>query len=78
MDPGVTLCPHLGSLAAGDAAFTLAAGEILEWYDGPVAAIVRCAGCGAPGWIELLDRSPLKGSGLTIERPRELPRDVEL
>jgi prevent-host-death family protein len=28
--------------------------------------------------VELLDRSPLKGSGLTIERPRELPRDVEL
>lgn len=28
--------------------------------------------------VELLNRSPLKGSGLTIERPRELPRDVEL
>jgi hypothetical protein len=28
--------------------------------------------------IDLLSRSPLKGSGLMIERPRELPRDVEL
>ncbi|MGH6886251.1 MAG: type II toxin-antitoxin system Phd/YefM family antitoxin [Geminicoccales bacterium] len=28
--------------------------------------------------VELLNRSPLKGSGLTIERPHELPRDVEL
>ena len=28
--------------------------------------------------VELLNRSPLKGSGLTLERPRELPRDVEL
>ena len=57
MDPSVTLCPHLGSLAAEKAAFTLAPGEIVEWHDGPVAAIVRCAACGAPGWIELLDWS---------------------
>jgi hypothetical protein len=57
VDPGVTLCPHLGALPAEEMAFTLAAGEILEWYDGPVAAIVRCAACRAPGWIELLDWS---------------------
>jgi prevent-host-death family protein len=30
------------------------------------------------GLVEFLDRSPLKGSGLQIERPRELPPDVEL
>ena len=28
--------------------------------------------------VELLDRSPLKGSGLTIERLRELPHEIEL
>ena len=28
--------------------------------------------------VELLNRSPLKGSGLTIERPHELPHDVDL
>jgi hypothetical protein len=57
VDPGVSLCRHLGALEAGAAAFTIAPGEIVEWYDGPVAAIVRCRVCGAPGWIELLDWS---------------------
>jgi hypothetical protein len=28
--------------------------------------------------VDLLNRSPLEGAGPTIERPRELPRDVEL
>ena len=28
--------------------------------------------------VEFLDRSPLKDSGLTIERPQDLPRDVPL
>ena len=28
--------------------------------------------------VEFLDKSPLKGSGLEIERLRERPRDVEL
>jgi prevent-host-death family protein len=28
--------------------------------------------------VEFLDRSPLKGSGLEIERPRDAPRTVEL
>ena len=28
--------------------------------------------------VDLLNRSPLKGSGLTIERIRERPRDVNL
>lgn len=28
--------------------------------------------------VEFLDRSPLKGSGLKIERPRDAPRDIEL
>lgn len=57
MDPGVSLCPHLGSLEAGAAAFTIAPDEIVEWYDGPAEAIVRCRACGAPAWAELLDWS---------------------
>lgn len=57
MDPGVSLCRHLGALEAGAAAFTIAPAEIVEWYDGPVAAIVHCRICRAPGWIELLDWS---------------------
>jgi prevent-host-death family protein len=28
--------------------------------------------------VDFLDRSPLKDSGLTVERPQDLPRDVEL
>jgi prevent-host-death family protein len=28
--------------------------------------------------VEFLDRSPLRGSGLEVERPRDAPRDVEL
>jgi prevent-host-death family protein len=28
--------------------------------------------------VGFLDRSPLKDSGLTVERPQDLPRDVEL
>jgi hypothetical protein len=57
VDPDVSLCPHLRSLEPGAAALTIAPGEIVEWYDGPVEAIVRCRVCGAPGWVELLDWS---------------------
>jgi prevent-host-death family protein len=28
--------------------------------------------------VEFLDRSPLKDSGLTIERPQDLPGDIDL
>jgi prevent-host-death family protein len=28
--------------------------------------------------VEFLDRSPLRGSGLEVGRPRDAPRDVEL
>jgi hypothetical protein len=57
VDPDVSLCSHLGSLEAGAAAFTIAPAEIVEWYDGPVEAIVHCRVCGAPAWLELLDWS---------------------
>ena len=57
MNPDVSLCPHLGSLEAGEAGLTIATDEIVDWYDGPVEAIARCRVCGAPAWIELLDWS---------------------
>jgi hypothetical protein len=57
VDPDVSLCPHLGALEAGAAAFTIAPDQIAAWYDGPVEAIVRCAACRAPAWVELLDWS---------------------
>jgi prevent-host-death family protein len=28
--------------------------------------------------VEFLDRSPLRGSGLTVERPADPPREIEL
>jgi hypothetical protein len=57
VNPEVALCRHLASLEAGGAAFTLAPDEILDWDDGPVAAIARCAVCGAPAWLEAVDGS---------------------
>src|SRR5512134_2456904 len=35
----------------------IAPAEIVEWYDGPVEAIVHCRVCRAPAWVELLDWS---------------------
>lgn len=54
----MALCGHLAALSAGEPAFTIAPAEIVDWYDGPVEAIVRCRMCGAVGWIELLDWTP--------------------
>ncbi len=55
MRDDLTLCPHLAALAPGPAPFTLAPAEILDWYDGPLEAVVRCRSCGACGWLEFLD-----------------------
>jgi len=57
VDSGVSLCAHLAALEPGAAALTLAPDEIVGWTDGPVEAIARCAACGAPAWLELLDWS---------------------
>jgi len=57
VNPDVALCRHLASLEAGGAGFALAPDEILDWDDGPVEAIVRCALCGAPAWLEAIDGS---------------------
>ena len=58
MRAGLALCSHLAGLAPGAAPFTVAPGEILDWYDGPVEAVARCRSCGACGWLQLLDWDP--------------------
>jgi hypothetical protein len=58
MNPELSLCAHLAALAPGEAPLRLAPDEILDWYDGPVEAVLRCPRCGACGWLELLDWEP--------------------
>ena len=62
MRSDLALCAHLAAVAPGPAPFTLAPDEIIEWWDGPVASIVRCRSCGACGWLQLVDPDP--GPGL--------------
>ena len=50
------LCPHFAAALPGRAPFALAPGEIVEWQDGPVEAVVRCRACGACGWMQLVGR----------------------
>jgi hypothetical protein len=58
MREGLTLCPHVAALAPGPAPFGVAPDEILDYSDGPVVAVTRCATCGACGWLELIDWEP--------------------
>jgi hypothetical protein len=58
VNPALSLCAHLAALAPGAAPLRLAPDEILDWYDGPVEAVLRCPRCGACGWLELLDWEP--------------------
>lgn len=53
MNPELSLCEHLRSLEL--AALPVDSDDILEWYDGPVVAIVRCHLCAAAGLITMLD-----------------------
>lgn len=55
MNPAVRLCGHLASDAV--AALPVAPDDVLEWQDGPIAAVVRCAACDGAGLLELLDWS---------------------
>jgi hypothetical protein len=61
MRPAPSLCPHLDALAPGDAPFTIAPEEILDFWQGPVEAVARCGSCGACAWLELLDAEPVGG-----------------
>ena len=61
MRDDLALCPHLAALAPGPAPFTLAADEIFAFSDGPALAVVRCAACGACGWLESVAADPRRG-----------------
>jgi hypothetical protein len=58
MRDDLRLCPHLASIGPGPPPFTLSAEEVLDWYDGPVEAVLRCTRCDACGWLELIDWDP--------------------
>ena len=56
MRASVRLCEHLG--APDLQTLPIAPGDVLDWCHGPVAAIVRCPCCAAPGLLLMLDWSP--------------------
>ena len=58
MRSDLALCAHLAAAAPGPVPFALVPDEIVEWWNGPVEAVVRCRSCGACGWLELVDRDP--------------------
>lgn len=49
----MALCGHLASDAL--AALPVDPADVLEWQDGPIAAVVRCAVCDGAGLLELLE-----------------------
>jgi hypothetical protein len=53
VNPELSLCEHLRSLELS--ALPIDPADILEWYDGPVVAVVRCSRCAAAGLIAMLD-----------------------
>ena len=55
MNPGLSLCEHLRSLELS--ALRIDSADVLEWYDGPVVAVVRCPHCASAGLIAMLDWS---------------------
>lgn len=59
MNPEVSLCPHLASLAL--AALPIAAADILDWRDAPLLAIARCAECPRLGLLELVEWDRARG-----------------
>jgi len=52
VNPDVSLCAHLGSLALES--LPIAPADILEWRDAPVLAIARCDSCERLGLLELV------------------------
>ncbi len=55
MNPAVGLCPHLRSDALAHLAIDAAG--VLEFWNGPITAVARCARCDGLGLLELLDWS---------------------
>jgi hypothetical protein len=60
------ICEHLS------ASFAIRPEEILEWYDGPIVAAVRCGRCESCGLLECLDWDV--STKLRIYALRPLPR----
>jgi hypothetical protein len=56
MNPQLTLCEHFA--APGFASLAVRPDDMLEWYDGPVDAVVRCEACGSAAIVAMLDWSP--------------------
>ncbi len=55
MNPEVELCEHLRSVDLAELA--IEADDVLDWYDGPITAIARCARCQRLGVLDMLDWS---------------------
>lgn len=55
MNPDLTLCRHMTSSRL--ASVSIDAGDVLEWDDGPVVTVARCAVCSGAALLELLDWS---------------------
>ena len=55
MNPALALCEHLSS--PNLRSLRVDPADILDWNDGPVLAIARCAECGALGLMERIDPS---------------------
>ncbi|RIK96198.1 MAG: hypothetical protein DCC71_22575, partial [Proteobacteria bacterium] len=53
MNPALRLCAHLASDAL--AALPVDAADVLEWNDGPVLAVARCAHCDGAALLDFLD-----------------------
>ena len=52
MNPELSLCEHLRSLELR--ALPIDSADVLEWYDGPVVAVVRCHRCSGAGLVAML------------------------
>lgn len=55
MNPEIALCRHLASPSI--TALRIEPDDVLEWDDGPVVGVARCAVCDAAALLELLDWS---------------------
>lgn len=53
MNPALRLCAHLASSALS--ALPLQPDDVLDWYDGPLLAVARCADCDGAALLEFLD-----------------------
>lgn len=56
MNPDLALCAHLTSPML--ASLSIEPDDVLDWDDGPVVMVARCAVCNGTALLELLDWSP--------------------